>query len=199
MAQLEMGRSDFAQDTTSLQGQTDPRARGIVHVPLARPVARRVRYYGPVGDKASEGPQLADPTETRHLHPDKPLRWDVRLKPDLRGDDSPVFHRDHPIGDVSDADVMGDHQDRAAFLASQSHQDLNHLTPGLAIEGRRRLVGEHQFRAAGESPRDRNPLLLSAREMGGISVRPAARDQLESSISAGAAPPLLSLVSSGWS
>ena len=44
------------------------------------------------------------------------------------------------------------------------------LADKLGIEGRRRLIEQHDFRVHGQRPGDRDPLLLSARELGRVGV-----------------------------
>ena len=46
--------------------------------------------------------------------------------------------------------------------------DVEHLVDHLGIQGRGRLVEQHDLRLHGQGPRDGHPLLLPAREVGGM-------------------------------
>src|SRR5436190_9537957 len=103
----------------------------------------------------------------------------VRRREALVGDDAAVSDGDHPIRVRRDHPVVRDEDQRQAFaveLAEQFHHRLRHL--GIQIAGR--LVRPHDARPPRQRPRDGDPLLLAARQLGGPAVEPVCEpDALE--------------------
>ena len=62
------------------------------------------------------------------------------------------------------------HEHRHARLGQLAH-DVEHLVDHLRVEGRRRLVEEHDLGLHGQRPGDRHALLLAARELGRVLAR----------------------------
>ena len=58
------------------------------------------------------------------------------------------------------------HVEDGLALAVQAREQLEHLLCGDAVEVARRLVADDQLRIGGERARDRDPLLLTTRELG---------------------------------
>ena len=65
---------------------------------------------------------------------------------------------------------MGDDDHRHAVAGQRDH-DVQDLVDHLGVERRGRLVEEHHLRVHRQGPRDGDPLLLTARELGGVLVR----------------------------
>ena len=81
--------------------------------------------------------------------------------------------------------VVRDDHDRAALVGARAQQAQDHGA-GLVVEVARRLVGEHDGRVVDERPRDREALLLAARELrgqrGGDHPQPEPVDQLAAAL-----------------
>ena len=70
------------------------------------------------------------------------------------------------IGDVvHDGEVVRDEQEREAELALQAAHQVEHLRLHRHVERRGRLVADQERRVAGQRPRDRDALALSAGEL----------------------------------
>ena len=93
------------------------------------------------------------------------LRIAVAISVSSLADDNAVADRDHPPGARSQPEVVGDVEHGLAFVV-QALQQLEHLRCGLRIEVARGLVADDQLRISCEGPRNRNALLLPARELG---------------------------------
>ena len=63
--------------------------------------------------------------------------------------------------------VMGDHHDRVAVRVDDLAQECEHAPPGAGVQRSGRLVGEHHLGPGDQRPGDRDPLLLTAGELGG--------------------------------
>jgi hypothetical protein len=101
-------------------------------------------------------------------------------------DDHALVEEDHPIRDrPRESHLVGDADHRHAGVSGQRLHDIEHLADHLRIEGRRRLVEEHDLRVHGESACDRDALLLAARQLRGVLVcllgDADAREQLHAS------------------
>src|SRR5713101_2405816 len=97
-------------------------------------------------------------------------------------DDLAVIHEDHAVRDaLGEAHLVRHHHHGHAFLGQIGH-DVEHLVDHLGIEGRGRLVEEHDPRLHGQSAGDGHALLLASREIGGILVGlvrdPDAREEV---------------------
>ena len=91
-------------------------------------------------------------------------------------DDPPVAQVDLAVGGRGDLGVVGDEDDRPAGgveLVEQRHD----LGAGVAVEVAGRLVGEDQRRLRDERARDRDPLLLAARQLGRLVVEAIAQPE----------------------
>ena len=94
---------------------------------------------------------------------------------------------DDPVGDPLDQLVVGDDEAGRALGPDEVAQDAQDLLGGRAIELAGRLVGEQQRRPGGQGHRERDPLLLAARQL--VAERAAAirqADPLEQLVDASA-------------
>ena len=85
-------------------------------------------------------------------------------------DDDAFVHEDKGVSDLAGkSDLMGDDDHGHALLGERAHhvEDLAHE---LRVEGTRGLVEEHELRLHRERPGDRDPLLLTSRELVGVGV-----------------------------
>ena len=90
-------------------------------------------------------------------------------------DDDALVHEHHAVGDLAgEAHLVGDDDHRHAVVGEPAHH-VEHLADELRVERRGRLVEEHQLRLHGERARDRDPLLLAARELRRVAVEPCRR------------------------
>ena len=81
------------------------------------------------------------------------------------GNDVAVAERDHPIRHRRHLRIVRDDDHRHAGRAIELTQHGHDLGRGLAVEVAGRLVGEQQVGLADEGARDRDPLLLAARQL----------------------------------
>ena len=88
--------------------------------------------------------------------------------------DLPVAERDDAPGVLGDVRLVRDEDDRLPLVV-QLLEDRHDLLGGLRVEVSRRLVGEEDRRIVHEAPRDRDALLLAARELR-RRVVPAVRE-----------------------
>src|SRR5215211_4797053 len=87
-----------------------------------------------------------------------------------RLDDPAAVHEDHPVGRLAgEAHLVGDDDHRHA-VARQADHDVEDLADHLGVEGRGGLVEEHHLRLHGQGAGDRDPLLLTTRELSGVLV-----------------------------
>jgi hypothetical protein len=85
--------------------------------------------------------------------------------------DDAVIEEDHPVRDrAREAHLVGDAEHRHARLGELAH-DVEDLADHLRVEGRRRLVEEHDLGLHREGAGDRDPLLLAARQLGRVLLR----------------------------
>ena len=85
-------------------------------------------------------------------------------------DDVATVHEDDAVCDLTgEADLMGDDDHRHAVRRQLLH-DGQYLADHFRVEGRGRLIEEHDVRLHAERTRDRDTLLLSTRELGRISL-----------------------------
>ena len=84
-------------------------------------------------------------------------------------DDLPLFHDDHPVGDIGHhAKVMGDEDHRHATLAPQVFDQLEDLRLRGHIKRGGRLIRDQDVRLQRQGHRDHHPLPLPARKLEGI-------------------------------
>ena len=91
--------------------------------------------------------------------------------------DSPSWSRTTRSMLRGEALVMRGDQRGAAFAADEAEEFGEDLVRGRLVEVARRFVGQHQRRAVGERARDRDALLLAARQFGGAMVEPLAEPE----------------------
>src|SRR3954468_6390434 len=89
-------------------------------------------------------------------------------------DDSAIEEADDTRGASSECGVMGDEHDRGAAVAVERLHQLENALTGGVVEISGRLVGEQDSWRVGERPRDRDPLLLSTRQLHREMVRAIA-------------------------
>ena len=78
--------------------------------------------------------------------------------------------------------VVG-HDDDGGSIVVQPSKKRDDLGAGMSVELARRFVGEEERRIVGESARDRDPLLLSAGQLGRTMVRALAQTDLVEQLS----------------
>src|SRR5918997_5677645 len=85
-------------------------------------------------------------------------------------DDPAAVHEDHPVGrPAGGAPLVGDDDHRHAVAGERDH-DVEDLVDHLGVEGRRRLVEEHDLGVHRQRAGDRHALLLSAGQLSGVLV-----------------------------
>jgi hypothetical protein len=97
--------------------------------------------------------------------------------------DRPVAERDHAVGVGGDVGFVGDHDDGHALLAVEADERLHDLVGRARVEIAGGFVGEQKDRGVDERPRDRDALLLPARQLGrrvALSVAEAQEPQRRS-------------------
>ena len=102
-------------------------------------------------------------------------------------DDAAVAKRDRHVGDRGDLGIVGDEDERRPARAVDLEQQVDDVAAGRAVEVAGRLVGQQDRRVVGERARDRDALLLAARELRRI-VMAAIRRGPTSPSSASRAP-----------
>ena len=81
-------------------------------------------------------------------------------------DDAAVLHHGDVVGDgPHDAEIVGDEQHRHVMARLQFLQELQDLRLHGHVERRRRLVGDEEIGAVGESHRDHHALALTAGQL----------------------------------
>ena len=93
-------------------------------------------------------------------------------------DDDAAVHEDDVVGDLAgEAHLVGHDDHRHALLGELAH-DAQHLADELGVEGRGRLVEEHQLGVHRQRPGDGDALLLAAGELRRVGVRLVAEPDL---------------------
>src|SRR5262249_7955122 len=90
------------------------------------------------------------------------------------GDDVPVAEGDAALGELGDVGLVRDEHDRDALVAVEADEQVQDVEARLRVEVAGRLVGEQERGAVHERPRDRDALLLPARELAREMVLAAA-------------------------
>jgi hypothetical protein len=86
--------------------------------------------------------------------------------------DAPQVHDRHPVADVlHHAHVVGDEDVRQAQLALEVLQEVQDLCLDRDVEGRHRLVADHEVGLEDEGAGDPDPLPLAAAELVGVAAR----------------------------
>ena len=150
-------------------------AIGVVrdHDPSSTPAGRRGAAR-PSQDRAGDGPgtRRGVPAAQHSEELAKLGRLGVREDLVRRSDlvDAAHVHEDDPAADVArEAHLVRDHQQGHA-LGGELLDHREHLVDELRVEGRGDLVAEQGQRLHREGARDRDALLLAARELVGIAV-----------------------------
>src|SRR5215472_6297157 len=104
-----------------------------------------------------------------------PVQDGLRGRPVKPASDPPVGEEDDPVGVAGGHRVVGDHDDRLAELAHAPAEQVQDLRTGPGVEVAGRLVGEDDLRSADQRPRDGDPLLLPAGQLGGAVPQPRAQ------------------------
>jgi len=76
--------------------------------------------------------------------------------------DRPVDHVDDTVGDIEDAVVVRDQQDRAPLAFGQLLEEGDDLASRFLVQRGGGLVGQDELGPMGQGPGDRHPLLLAA-------------------------------------
>ena len=87
--------------------------------------------------------------------------------------DAAVAHLDDALAVLRDVRLVRDQHDRDALIV-QLLEERHDLDRHVAVEVSRRLVGEQQRRARHERARDRDALLLTARQLARMVIEPIA-------------------------
>ena len=78
---------------------------------------------------------------------------------------TPLVHEHDRVGDLAgEPHLVGDHDHRHPVSRERAHH-VEHVADELGVERRGRLVEQHQLRLHRQRPRDRDPLLLPARQL----------------------------------
>src|SRR4051812_42798768 len=72
-------------------------------------------------------------------------------------------------------EIVGDEDQGGIEIAVQLHHQIDDSAAGGSIQVTGRLIGKEQLGPAAEGPRQCYPLLLSARQLGGIMMPPASQ------------------------
>src|SRR5436190_10901104 len=81
------------------------------------------------------------------------------------GDDSAVAYLDCVIGFRVHLGIVRGDNERHVMLALHAAHEFQNRASGLAVEIRRRFVGEYELRRRGERPRNRDALAFAAGEL----------------------------------
>lgn len=97
----------------------------------------------------------------------------------VRGADAAVAHDDDAVrqGDRL-VDIVGDEQHGSVVLGPQRAHEVVHAQPCDGVEGRERLVEQHEFGLRDQCPGERHPLGLAARELLGPCLLTARESDL---------------------
>jgi len=77
--------------------------------------------------------------------------------------DGSFIHENHPVGHLpGESHLMGDHYHGHAFLCQGLH-NIQHFSDHFRVQGRGRLIEQHDFGIHGQRPGDGHPLLLATR------------------------------------
>ena len=79
----------------------------------------------------------------------------------------PVGEQDHSVGVRRSDRVVRDHHNGVSVVVDELAQEGKHAAARASVKRSGRLVGEHDLGPGDERSRDRDPLLLAARELGG--------------------------------
>ena len=88
--------------------------------------------------------------------------------------DKSVADADDAVGMGGDRRVVRDQDDRQAILAVEVAEEVEDLLAGLGVEVAGGFIGDQERAPVDQRPGDRDPLLLPAREPGGLVVEAVA-------------------------
>jgi hypothetical protein len=94
---------------------------------------------------------------------------------DIHRVDAAIAEVDHPVGHRGDRGIVGDDRRGSAELAVDPLQHLEHHHARLGVQRARWLVTEQYLGALGNRARNRDPLLLTARELRRKVIEPLAK------------------------
>ncbi len=81
-----------------------------------------------------------------------------------------VFHLVGRVENVQGPVVVGNDDHTRTVFVGHPPEKLHHLPAAMAVQGGRGLVGQHDAWLFGQRPGDCDPLLLAARQHGGLVV-----------------------------
>src|SRR5438552_5511504 len=117
--------------------------------PESAGAARRLAFFTSVARGTSAGPavrarKMLMPRKPRKATDSSPvITFLVAMEVSFSCfEDSSVFDTDHPVTELEDAVVMGDHHHGVPALMGEGGQGLHHALAGLRVEGGRGLVAE---------------------------------------------------------
>ena len=87
-------------------------------------------------------------------------------------DDEAAVHEDDPVGGLTGEGHLVRHDHHRHAFGGQPLHDGEHLTDQLRVQGRGRLVEQHELGVHGQRPGDRDALLLPAGQLGRERVLP---------------------------
>ncbi len=141
------------------------------------------------------GADLGQPGEDRIVERDRRPEAQSLLRVDLaddagrrvEGDDLPGVDDGDPVGEPLGLLHEVGHQDDGHAAVADALDQVPGVTPGLRVEPGRQLVEDGDARVADEGQRDRQPLLLPARQLaeGGLALVVRPRSSMSRSQSAG--------------
>src|SRR5215213_8081569 len=85
-------------------------------------------------------------------------------------DDVAVVDEDDPVAHLAREPHLVGHDGHRHAVAREVAHDVQHLPDHLRVQRRGRLVEEHELGLHRQRPGDRHPLLLAAREVGGVRI-----------------------------
>src|SRR3546814_6782408 len=89
--------------------------------------------------------------------------------------DMPLVQAQHPVHLRREPFVVRRDKRRRAMVAHQPHELVEHAVGGRFVEIARRLVGEHEQGAVRKRARDRDALLLAARQLARLVMQSLAQ------------------------
>src|SRR5213594_2036713 len=85
-------------------------------------------------------------------------------------EDHPAVHEDDSPGDVARKSHFVGHDDHRHPVAGQGRHHVEDIADVLRVQGGRGFVEQHGLGIHGQRPRNRDPLLLAARQLRGVGV-----------------------------
>ena len=125
----------------------------------------RTRTSRSAGVGISSSRELQDVRRSRPRQHDRPHPRHATCAMGGASATSAVLHVDDAVGGASDARVVGDDDHRLPALPVEAPEEGHDLGRSGRVEVAGRLVGQQQRRLVHEGSRERDPLLLAAREL----------------------------------